>query len=77
MKIAYNHQIFSTQRFGGVSRYFVELAKNIPLLKKNEAIIKLICPLHINNHLKNEMKNVSLHGFRSPDFRVQLKCLAL
>jgi len=28
MKVLYDHQIFSTQVYGGVSRYFVELIKN-------------------------------------------------
>ncbi len=30
MKIFYDHQIFSLQRFGGVSKYFVELMRRIP-----------------------------------------------
>ena len=29
MKILFDHQIFGAQRFGGISRYFVELAKNL------------------------------------------------
>ncbi len=69
MKIAYKHQIFSAQRFGGISRYFVELAKNISLLKKNEDMVKIISPLHINNYLTNEINKVSIQGIRSPDFR--------
>jgi hypothetical protein len=28
MKILYDHQIFSGQKFGGISRYFYELIKN-------------------------------------------------
>jgi glycosyltransferase involved in cell wall biosynthesis len=28
MKILYDHQIFATQRFGGISRYFYELMRN-------------------------------------------------
>lgn len=31
MRILYDHQIFSSQKFGGVSKYFCELMKNIPL----------------------------------------------
>lgn len=30
MKLLYDHQIFSTQRFGGVSKYFCEMIRNIP-----------------------------------------------
>jgi glycosyltransferase involved in cell wall biosynthesis len=29
MKILYDHQIFSFQKYGGISRYFIELYKNI------------------------------------------------
>lgn len=29
MKIIFDHQIFSSQRFGGISRYHVELIKNL------------------------------------------------
>ena len=69
MKIAFNHQIFSAQKFGGVSRYFVELAKNLTMSKKNDAKIRIISPLHINNYLKNEMDNVLLQGYKFPDFK--------
>lgn len=50
MKILFDHQIFSSQRFGGVSRYHVELIKNlkekwqIPLLFSNNAYLKEILP---------------------------------
>lgn len=30
MKVLYDHQIFQHQRFGGVSRYFAEIMKNLP-----------------------------------------------
>jgi len=30
MKILYDHQIFSIQKYGGASRYFCELLKNLP-----------------------------------------------
>lgn len=30
MKILYDHQIFGFQKFGGISRYFVELMSNLP-----------------------------------------------
>lgn len=30
MKILYDHQIFTWQRIGGISRYFVELTNNLP-----------------------------------------------
>lgn len=30
MRIFYDHQIFSSQKYGGISRYFLELIKNLP-----------------------------------------------
>ena len=30
MKILYDHQIFGSQKFGGISRYFVELMSRLP-----------------------------------------------
>ena len=38
MKILYNHQIFHL-KYGGISRYFVELANNIALYKNKEVTI--------------------------------------
>lgn len=49
MKIAFDHQIFLAQKYGGVSRYFVNLANN--LLSENN--VKIIAPLHRNVYLKN------------------------
>lgn len=31
MKVLYDHQMFSIQKYGGISRYFCELMKNLPL----------------------------------------------
>lgn len=31
MKILYDHQMFSIQKYGGITRYFCELMKNLPL----------------------------------------------
>ena len=50
MKIFYDYQIFYNQRFGGPSRYFVELYKNIIKLNKD---VKIFSPIYINHHLKD------------------------
>lgn len=49
MKIFYDHQIFCRQRYGGVSRYFHELASRIPRISGDEA--KIFAPFHINDYL--------------------------
>ena len=49
MRIAYDHQVFAQQRFGGISRYFVELAAN--LLADGEHEVRVIAPFYQNDYL--------------------------
>ncbi|OBI13355.1 glycosyltransferase family 1 protein [Mycobacterium sp. E2497] len=49
MKVAFDHQIFSFQRYGGVSRYFFELVSRLPAYGVSEAFV--VAPLYINNYL--------------------------
>ena len=49
MKVAFDSQIFTMQRYGGVSRYFVELASRLPAHGVSEVCV--VAPLHINNYL--------------------------
>jgi len=46
MKIAYDHRIFCGQRYGGISRYFSEIATRIGRIQDCE--VKIYAPLHIN-----------------------------
>ena len=50
MRIYFDHQIFSLQKYGGISRYFVELAIN--LYENN--LVKIDAPLFHNQHLSNK-----------------------
>ena len=50
MKISFDHQIFSSQAVGGVSRYFVELING--LNSKDEIQAEIYAPLHCNNYLQ-------------------------
>jgi len=58
MKILFDHQIFSLQKFGGVSRYFCELMKNMPA--SHNFILSLLCS--DNNYLR---ENSSLFKSRN------------
>jgi glycosyltransferase involved in cell wall biosynthesis len=49
MKVAFDHQIFTMQRYGGVSRYFCELTSRLPDHGVSEA--RVVAPLYINNYL--------------------------
>jgi glycosyltransferase involved in cell wall biosynthesis len=49
VKVAFDHQIFAQQRYGGVSRYFFELVSRLPADTVSE--VSVVAPLHINNYL--------------------------
>ena len=49
MKVWFDHQIFSIQRYGGVSRYFVELLHGLRQIQGIEADV--IAPAHVNAYL--------------------------
>src|SRR5450830_394943 len=63
MKIAYDPQIFSGQIYGGVSRYFCEVASRVS--KNSDIDIQVIAPLYVNAYLKNLPTGI-LKGFQSP-----------
>jgi glycosyltransferase involved in cell wall biosynthesis len=48
MKIAYDHQTFTHQSYGGISRYYTTLAHELSLLKEETCIF---AGLHRNNYL--------------------------
>jgi len=58
MKILYDHQIFSMQKFGGISRYFIELIKEFR--KHNE--INVFTSLTISeNYYASDLKMKFIH----------------
>lgn len=48
MKIFYTHDIFSTQSYGGASRYYVEIIKEIYKVQKN---IEIVTGVHLNEYI--------------------------
>jgi glycosyltransferase involved in cell wall biosynthesis len=52
VKVAFDHQIFSFQRYGGVSRYFFELASRLPAHGVSE--VSVVAPLYVNNYLAGD-----------------------
>ena len=54
MKIYYDYQIFLNQKFGGISKYYINLINNL-----DQEVQKLIiAPFHKNYYLKNQNENV-------------------
>lgn len=51
MKVLYDHQIFSLQKYGGISRYFVELIKGLDSIPDVETKIHIL--LSSNHYITN------------------------
>lgn len=58
MKIAFDHQIFTQQSYGGVSRYFTEIAAEL----SRQQDVRIFSPLHQNYYLKY-LSNSVCRGF--------------
>mgnify|MGYP001179094255 FL=1 len=54
MKIGFDHTIFLIQKYGGISRYFNEILKNL----NNDIDMKICCPIHLNNLIDLKNKKV-------------------
>jgi glycosyltransferase involved in cell wall biosynthesis len=64
MKIAYDSQIFCAQTYGGVSRYFCEIASRIA--KQPGVQVSITAPMHINAYLAHMPPGI-VSGFRAPE----------
>jgi len=50
VRIMYDHQAFTLQFYGGISRYFVEIAKRLSTIENTE--VRIVAPFHINHYLQ-------------------------
>lgn len=65
MKILYDHQIFSLQKYGGVSKYFCELIKRLPPQDWETSVFLSNNEYAIHNHLftaHSFMRNKTFRG---------------
>ncbi len=71
MKILYTSEIFNDQKYGGISRYFVELIDNL------DADIKHILPLIISNneYLRRKKITKNIRLFPNKDFKRKRKTI--
>jgi len=67
MRIAYDHQIFDSQPYGGISRYFYELANGISLKLQHQAAV--IAPVYVNRYLKHRPQSLHVIGVPVPSIR--------
>jgi glycosyltransferase involved in cell wall biosynthesis len=56
MKILFDHQIFSAQKYGGISRYFVNIANKMSDIGEN---VRICAPIHKNCFLKESSRHLS------------------
>jgi glycosyltransferase involved in cell wall biosynthesis len=82
MKILFDHQIFTLQKYGGISRYFAQIYSNLPSNIEAEIAIKYsdneyIKQTQINNNLRPIFKPVNhfLWGVKFPGKKVLFKYL--
>ena len=64
MKILFDHQIFTQQSYGGISRYFVRLAQGLLALGNQ---IDVVAPIHCNRYLK-DLPKPHVHGIELDRF---------
>jgi glycosyltransferase involved in cell wall biosynthesis len=65
VRVAFDHQIFSIQRYGGISRYFFELARRLPAHGVSE--VSIVAPLYVNNYLTADSARSFTRGRYVPD----------
>jgi glycosyltransferase involved in cell wall biosynthesis len=65
VRIVFDDQVFCWQKFGGISRYFYELAKRVG--KKEKFSASIVAPLHVNDYLA--AGDVPVKGIHIPKFR--------
>lgn len=65
MRIAYDHQIFDWQKYGGISRYFFELANNIARSPGTE--VGIISPIYVNAYLATALSGPQIMGRKMPE----------
>ncbi|MFM2275738.1 MAG: hypothetical protein RL211_1610 [Pseudomonadota bacterium] len=64
MKIVFDHQIFTQQSYGGISRYFVRLAQGLLALGHQADVV---APIHRNRYLK-DLPAQHVHGLQLERF---------
>jgi len=67
MRIAFDHQIFGWQNYGGISRYAYELA--LGLARRGDSPTAVIAPLYVNQYLAGAPAVLRVQGVRMPFVR--------
>ncbi len=65
IKIAYDPLIFSSQIYGGISRYFCEIASRISNSQVSRVNVNVVAPMYKNQYL-DKLPKYLVRGFKSP-----------
>ena len=71
MKILFDSQIFNAQKYGGISRYFVNLANELNHIEGNKTAI--FAPTYINNYLQTVPECDRFYGIKQ---NIKLKLIS-
>lgn len=69
MKISFDHQIFSMQRYGGISRYFFELARSLAEITFDDVEVNINSPFYVNKYLSGASSSMGVFGWSMPELR--------
>lgn len=62
MKVIFDSQIFTAQQYGGISRYFANLARELNYIEDVKSSI--LAPIHVNNYLHNNLESNCVIGVK-------------
>ena len=77
MKILYDHQIFTSQKYGGISRYFYELIKLIEFEKDESIQVTTSCLLSNNHYITNKDCVNHINFISRNEFRGKIRIMSL
>ena len=69
MKILYDNNIFAIQKYGGISRYYIELIRTLLLEYPFEVSPKILSGLHRNDYLKYSQLDLGSSLIYLPNFK--------
>ncbi|MGC1869916.1 MAG: glycosyltransferase family 1 protein [Acidobacteriaceae bacterium] len=74
MKLCYDYKTFSMQKYGGISRYFVELASRINRYPDTE--VRVVSPLYQSRFLHAKKADIPVRGFHAEILAAQRRITA-
>jgi len=62
VRVAYDYQIFTSQKFGGVSRYFYEVANHLAGSQQEKLVCLINSPVYITGYLRHANEALRIGG---------------